>query len=62
MPKKGQPREVILPPPAREALVDVPARLDVPWLFVTPCTRSCCPLTGRFYGAGVEAGPDGRHP
>lgn len=27
---------MILPPPAREALVDVPARLDVPWLFGTP--------------------------
>jgi predicted RNase H-like HicB family nuclease len=36
VPKNGQVREVILPPPAREALVDVPARLDVPWLFVTP--------------------------
>jgi integrase len=35
-PKNGKARTVILPPPAREALVDVPARLDVPWLFVTP--------------------------
>jgi integrase len=26
---------VILPPPARKALADVPPRLDVPWLFVT---------------------------
>ncbi len=39
MPKNGQARTVILPPPAREALVDVPARLDVPWLFVTPRAR-----------------------
>jgi integrase len=30
---------VILPPPAREALVDVPARVDVPWLFTTPRGR-----------------------
>jgi integrase len=29
-PKNGKARTVILPPPAREALVDVPARLDVP--------------------------------
>jgi integrase len=36
VPKNGKARTVILPPPAREALVDVPARLDVPWLFVTP--------------------------
>jgi integrase len=35
-PKNGLVRTVILPPLAREALVDVPARLDVPWLFVTP--------------------------
>jgi len=34
-PKNGQERVVVLPPPAREALADVPARLDVPWLFVT---------------------------
>jgi integrase len=36
VPKNNQTRTVILPPPAREALVDVPARLDVPWFFVTP--------------------------
>lgn len=36
VPKNGQVRTVILPPPARVALVDVPARLDMPWLFVTP--------------------------
>lgn len=36
VPKNGKARTVILPPPAREALVDVPARLDVSWLFVTP--------------------------
>jgi integrase len=36
VPKNGRTRNVILPPPAREALVSVPARVDVPWLFVTP--------------------------
>jgi integrase len=39
VPKNGLARTVILPPPAREALLDVPARLDVPWLFVTPRAR-----------------------
>ncbi len=38
-PKNGRSRTVILPPPAREALVDVPPRVDVPWLFVTPRGR-----------------------
>jgi len=35
-PKNGRVRTVTLPPPAREALLDVPSRLDVPWLFTTP--------------------------
>ena len=30
-PKNGRERVVVLPPPAREALADVPARLDVSW-------------------------------
>jgi len=38
-PKNGRERIVVLPPPAREALVDVPVRLDLPWLFVTPRGR-----------------------
>jgi integrase len=36
LPKNDKPRIVILPPPARDALRDVPPRVDVPWLFVTP--------------------------
>lgn len=39
LPKNGRIRTVILPPPAREALADVPARVDVPWLFTTPRGR-----------------------
>jgi integrase len=35
-PKNGLARTVILPPPAREALADVPVRVDAPWLFTTP--------------------------
>ena len=45
-----------LPPPAREALLDVPSRLDVPWLFTTPrgpALKSSlhyywCPVRARF--------------
>lgn len=39
LPKNGKPRVVILPPPAREILGDVPAWVDVPWLFTTPRGR-----------------------
>jgi len=35
-PKNYRERTVILPPPAAEALRDVPAWTDVPWLFTTP--------------------------
>ena len=38
-PKNGRERIVVLPPPAREALADVPVRLDIPWQFVTPRGR-----------------------
>ena len=34
-PKNGLERIVILPPPARDALADVPVRIHVPWLFTT---------------------------
>jgi integrase len=39
LPKNGKVRTVILLPPAREALADVPPRVDVPWLFTTPRGR-----------------------
>ena len=39
LPKNDQERVVVLPPPAREALAGVPARIDLPWLFVTPGGR-----------------------
>jgi integrase len=35
LPKNGRARVVILPPPARDALLDVPPRIDTGWLFVT---------------------------
>jgi integrase len=38
-PKNGRARIVVLLPPARRVLTDVPSRLDVPWQFVTPRGR-----------------------
>jgi integrase len=35
LPKNGKPRTVVLPPPAREAMVSFPRRVDVPWLFTS---------------------------
>ena len=34
-PKNKRSRTVVLPPPARDALLDAPRRLDVPWVFTT---------------------------
>jgi integrase len=39
LPKNGKERVVILPPPARDALLDVVPRVDAPWLFVTRSGR-----------------------
>jgi integrase len=39
LPKNGRERIVILPPPAREALREMPTRADVPWLFSSPRGR-----------------------
>jgi integrase len=55
-PKNGRARTVILPPPAREALVEVPARVDVPWLFVTPRGRQFTKSSHLYYWRSVRAG------
>jgi integrase len=55
LPKNGKPRVVILPPPAREALLDVPARLDVPWLFVSKGGRQFRKSTLLYYWNPVRA-------
>jgi integrase len=39
LPKNNKERIVILPPPAREALREMPARADVPWVFTSPRGR-----------------------
>src|SRR4051794_32794069 len=54
-PKNGKPRVVTVPPPARDALLDVPARLDVPWLFVTPRGKRLSKSSLLYYWRPVRA-------
>ena len=54
-PKNEQERVVVLPPPAREALKDVPGRLDVPWLFVTKRGRRFSKSSLYYYWNPVRA-------
>lgn len=54
-PKNGQERVVVLPPPAQEALRDVPARLDVPWLVVTKYGRRFSKSSLYYYWNPVRA-------
>jgi integrase len=54
-PKNGRERIVILPPPARDALADVPVRLDVPWLVVTPRDRRFSKSSLYYYWNPVRA-------
>lgn len=54
-PKNDQERVVVLPPRAREALKDVPAWLDLPWLFVTPRGRRFAKSSLYYYWNPVRA-------
>lgn len=54
-PKNDRERVVVLPPPAREALKDVPARLDVPWLVVTKRGRRFSKSSLYYYWNPVRA-------
>ena len=54
-PKNGRERIVVLPPPAREALADVPARLDLPWQFLTPRGRRFGKSSLYYYWNPVRA-------
>jgi len=54
-PKNGRERIVVLPPPARQALADVPTRLDVPWQFVTPQGRRFSKSSLYYYWNPVRA-------
>jgi integrase len=55
VPKNGRERIVVLPPPAREVLADVPVRLDVPWQFVTPRGRRFTKSSLYYYWNPVRA-------
>jgi integrase len=55
LPKNNRERVVTLPPPAREALQDVPPRLDVPWLFVTKYGRQFKKSSLLYYWNPVRA-------
>ena len=53
-PKNGKERVVILPPPARAALGDLTAWVDVPWLFTTPRGRRFSKGTHLYYWRPVR--------
>ena len=54
-PKNGRERIVVLPPPAREALADVPVRLDLAWQFVIPRGRRFSKSSLYYYWNPVRA-------
>jgi integrase len=55
LPKNGKERVVIMPPPARDALLDVVPRVDVPWLFVTRSGRQFRKSSLLYYWNPVRA-------
>ncbi len=55
LPKNGKERVVILPPPARDALLDLAPRVDVPWLFVTRSGRQFRKSSLLYYWNPVRA-------
>lgn len=55
LPKNGKQRVVILPPPARDALLEVPPRTDTRWLFVTERGRQVRKSSLLYYWNPVRA-------
>ena len=55
LPKNGKRRVVILPPPARDALLDVAPRIDTSWLFVTGRGRQFRKSSLLYYWNPVRA-------
>lgn len=55
LPKNGKQRVVILPPPARQALLNVVPRVDVPWLFTTGRGRRFAKSSLLYYWNPVRA-------
>jgi integrase len=54
-PKNGKERVVVLPPPARAALVDLMPRVDVSWLFVSKRGRQLRETSLTYYWHPVRA-------
>ena len=59
LPKNGKQRVVILPPPAREVLLDVVPHVDVPWLFTTGRGRRFAKSSLLYYWNPVRAASAG---
>lgn len=55
LPKSGHTRTVILPPPARDALLAMPRRLDVPWVFTTATGRPFTKSSLHYHWTPVRA-------
>jgi integrase len=55
LPKNGKQRVVILPPPARDALLDLAPRIDTSWLFVTRRGRQFRKSSLLYYWNPVRA-------
>jgi integrase len=55
LPKSGRQRTVILPPPARDALLVMPRRLDLPWVFTTKRGRPFTRPALNWYWGPVRA-------
>lgn len=55
LPKNGKPRTILIPPTARQALAELPRRVDVPWVFATPRGRRFTKSSLRYYFTSVRA-------
>ncbi len=55
LPKNGRVRTVILPPPAREALLAMPRHIDAPWVFTTKRGRTFTKPALNLYWSPVRA-------
>lgn len=54
LPKNGKAREVVLPPPARDALAAMPRRTDSPYVFTTPKGTHLTKTTHYYYWRSVR--------
>jgi len=54
-PKNGKPRTIVLPPKPRQALAELPRRVDVPWVFSTPRGRRFSKGSLRYWWTPVRS-------